>query len=421
MESNFDKTPTVNICRDDKVCFSGWEEISQKLSWFIKKNKKEKSLIIVETYHGVDDSEVETVIKEMFSPDVFYHTRNIFKSGEEIEKMVFPFVTDDRVFGYMTNLELQDYLDDNKLEELNQNIIRSSADIIIVYGPGSSMVAPKADLLLYFDMPRWEIQQRMRKNKVGNLGILNEEMEFSLRYKQAYFNDWRILDKHKITLFEISDFFIDTTKANDPKMLETSGLLGALHEVVKQPFRVVPFFDPGVWGGQWLKEVMNLDRSKINYAWGFDCVPEENSLLLQFDDIIFETPSLNLVFREPEALLGKCVYKEFGAEFPIRFDFLDTVKGGNLSLQVHPTNEYIKEKFGMSYTQDESYYILDAKENACVYLGLQENVNPTAMISALKVAQDGEEEFEAEKYVNKWDIKKHGSCFNSRRYRTLFR
>ena len=111
--------------------------------------------------------------------------------------------------------------------------------------------------------------------------------------------------------------------------------------------------------------------------------------MFRFDnDVLFETPSINLVFAKPKELLGKKVYEAFGDEFPIRFDFLDTIEGGNLSLQVHPLKEYIREKFGMAYTQDESYYILDAKENAFVYLGLKENIVPEKMISALQNAQE---------------------------------
>ena len=72
------------------------------------------------------------------------------------------------------------------------------------------------------------------------------------------------------------------------------------------------------------------------------------------------------------------MHARFGAEFPIRFDFLDTVDGQNLSLQVHPLTEYIQQTFGMHYTQDESYYILDTKPGAdtCVYLGVKNGVEP---------------------------------------------
>ena len=129
---------------------------------------------------------------------------------------------------------------------------------------------------------------------------------------------------------------------------------------VKRPFRVVPFFDPGPWGGQWMKEVCGLPAEAPNYAWCFDCVPEENSLRLGFGATRVEVPALDLVFRHPGELLGEAVHARFGDEFPIRFDFLDTMGGGNLSLQVHPLTEYIQDRFGMHYTQDESYYLLDA-------------------------------------------------------------
>src|SRR4030042_6622511 len=118
-----------------------------------------------------------------------------------------------------------------------------------------------------------------------------------------------------------------------------------------------------------MKEKFGLDKSAENYAWCFNCVPEENSMYLRYGDVLFETPSINLVFYHPVELLGHAVHARFGDEFPIRFDFLDTMEGGNLSLQVHPTTEYIQERFGMHYTQDESYYMVDAGDDGSVYLG----------------------------------------------------
>ena len=151
----------------------------------------------------------------------------------------------------------------------------------------------------------------------------------------------------------------------------------------------MPFFDPGPWGGQWMKEVCGLPPEAPNYAWCFDCVPEENSLLLGFGATRVEVPALDLVFRHPRELLGEAVHARFGDEFPIRFDFLDTMGGGNLSLQVHPLTEYIQDRFGMHYTQDESYYLLDAGEGACVYLGVKEGIDRAAMLRDLRRAQEG--------------------------------
>jgi hypothetical protein len=202
------------------------------------------------------------------------------------------------------------------------------------------------------------------------------------------------------------DFVLDTNIKNAPVLAEGKAVLKGLDIACRRPFRVVPFFDPGPWGGQWLKEVCNLDRTEINYAWGFDCVPEENSLLLAFGDVILQLPSINHFFYRPKALFGERIFARFGYEFPIRFDFLDTMGGGNLSLQVHPLTAYIQEKFGMHYTQDESYYILDAKEEAFVYLGLKEEVQPDLMIKELKEAQKTGA-FDAEKHVAKWPVKKH--------------
>ena len=204
------------------------------------------------------------------------------------------------------------------------------------------------------------------------------------------------------------DFVLDTNRsAADAKLITAETFRAGMDAAVRSPFRVVPFFDPGVWGGQWMKRVCGLDDETENYAWCFDCVPEENSLLLDVAGELVELPSIDLVFTHPRELLGELTFARFGAEFPIRFDFLDTMEGGNLSLQVHPLTDYIQDTFGMHYTQDESYYLLDAADHAVVYLGLKSGIDPEAMVTSLGSASRGELSFPAEEFVNAFPAKKH--------------
>src|SRR5207249_10901559 len=181
----------------------------------------------------------------------------------------------------------------------------------------------------------------------------------------------------------------------------------ALRTVAKRPFRVVPFFVPSPWGGHWMEEVCDLPNDAPNHAWCFDCVPEGNSLLFSFGDVRMELPASDLTFLQPRELLGDFIYSRFGTEFPIRFDFLDTMDGGNLSLQVHPRTEYIRQQFRMDYTQDESYYLLDAAADGCVYLGLKTGIDRQAVMRQLRAAQEGGPPFRAEDYINRFPARKH--------------
>lgn len=403
--SNFDKFPEVIVHGYNGAM--GWNEIAQELTSRIQSLSKSQLVLKLECYHGVLVDPVIDKLKLIFPEAVLVDVSTALLPSEELEKKVYPFVTDDPVFGYLSPLTMADFYDARALKSLAETARTNVAPITIIFGTGASLVPLDADLLLYADMPRWEIQLRFRRNEISNLGTENKSDAFAYQYKRAFFVDWRVCDKLKRTLLRKCDYILDTTHPDQPKMVTGAALMQALEQVVNRPFRVVPFFDPGPWGGQWLKEVCDLKRDEKNFAWGFDCVPEENSLLIRFDHILFETPSINLVFFQTESLLGPKVEQAFGAEFPIRFDFLDTMEGGNLSLQVHPLKEYIREKFGMPYTQDESYYFLEAQENSFVYLGLKENIQPAEMLTDLSAAQEVSGSFDADKYVEKWPIQKH--------------
>lgn len=401
-KSNYDKAPATPVSGS---LWKGWEEIRSQIGRVCTPNGNQRHVLVVECYQGIHHDELFTELSAIEGVTAI-HTRSLFKPVSEIEAMTHPWLTDDRIFGRRSHLSYQDFLDEEKVAAW-QKQLQEMSGLILVFGHGAAEVVPDCDTLVYADMARWEIQMRSRRKEIDGLGVENREETPSYQYKRGYFIDWIVCDNLKKRLLPKADFWLDTHTVGEPKMIEGETLRAGLEQIAHQPFRVVPFFDPAPWGGQWMKEVCDLDRGQTNFGWCFDCVPEENSLYLKIDGELFEMPSNNLVFYKTRDLLGAPVESRFGQDFPIRFDFLDTMGGGNLSLQVHPTTQYIRDTFGLHYTQDESYYLLDAEEGATVFLGLKTGVDPTEMVAELNDAQKAGGSFDTTKFVNEWPAKKH--------------
>lgn len=405
---NYDKFPRVDV--PSSRCCTGWDAIAAELATSLSTISHSSPVIAIECYPGVDEKAIAAELTARLKPNLVIQSSDALKSPALVEELVAPFLGgNDPVFGFLSDLELPAFFDEAQVSALSDQVTNAGTGLTLVVGCGARLICPSPALTVYADLARWEAQMRFRRNESSNLGADNANERGNLQYKRAYFIDWRVADRFKLPLLESCEFVLDTNTNSLPKLATGDDVRRGMELAVRRPFRVVPFFDPAPWGGQWMKDVCDLDRSAANYGWCFDCVPEENSLLLGLGDVKdFEIPSINLVFKHPEALLGNAIYQRFGAEFPIRFDFLDTIGGGNLSLQVHPLNAFIKEKFGMSYTQDESYYMLDATPDAFVYLGFKENLDKAAFLHSLETAQlDPSKPFPADEFTNCFPAKKH--------------
>ena len=396
--SNYDKAPFVAVPDGEGRLVAGWEAIGSRLAPL-------SGVLAVECYPGVDESRIAGELASRLKPSLVVETRTLMRSEGEIERLVAPFLGGgDPTFGFLSGLELPAFFDKARVEEARARV-EGAHGLVLVVGLGATLVHP-GDALVYADLARWEAQLRFRRDEADNLGARNRGERWSLQVKRAFFVDWRVADRWKRPLIGRWDFVLDTNGAV-PKLAEGGAVREGLEECLRRPFRTVPFFDPAPWGGGWMREVCDLPSDAPNYGWCFDGVPEENSLLLGFGEDRLEIPSLDLVFAHPRALLGDRVYARFGDEFPIRFDLLDTMGGGNLSFQVHPTTEMVQSAFGMPYTQDESYYLLDAGPGASVYLGTRDGIEPGEMVAALEEAQAGGAPFDADRFANRLPAKPH--------------
>jgi hypothetical protein len=394
---NYDLNPITAVAG---VALRGWEAICAALTGCAT------GRIVVELYPGADKEEVVEGLAAGLRPDRIIDVEAFFRSPEAIDAMLSPYLGDDPVFGQLNRIEIADFLDPHRLAAAQAQAALPGLSLVV--GAGASIVCPDADQIIYVNMARWPLQLRFRQGKAFNLGTQARRDKPSALYKRAFFVDWRSADRLKTQLMPRIDWMIDGNEAMQPRMVSGVDYRAALNTIARRPFRVRPFFDPGPWGGQWMRQTFGLPETTTNYAWCFDCVPEENSLLLGIGDQVFEAPAIDAVLIEPERLLGEDIVSRFGAEFPIRFDLLDTMGGGNLSLQVHPRTAYIRDKFGVAYTQDESYYVLAAASDATVYLGLKSGIDREAMAADLRTAQlSGGAPFPAESYVNQWPVRTH--------------
>jgi mannose-6-phosphate isomerase class I len=379
-----------------------WREVDRHA----RNGRARTPLVVVDTYPGVDLAGLIAVIRTALPQYVVINVEDAAaRPIREIDTMIAANLTHDRVFGVISHHSLDQFYDSDRLDSIADRVLDANTPTMLV-GWGAALVPVRRSTLVLADLARWEIQQRQRRG-APNWRCDNGDEDNLRKVKRGFFVEWRVADRHKRRLFAAMDFVLDTNAGPDGKLITADTFRAGMAATVSSPFRVVPFFDPGPWGGQWMKRVCGLDDGCENYAWCFDCVPEENSLLLDVAGELVELPSIDVVFTCPQELLGPLNFARFGAEFPIRFDFLDTMEGGNLSLQVHPLTDYITDTFGMHYTQDESYYLLDAADDAVVYLGLKTGIDPVAMVTSLRSASRGELSFPAEEFVNTFPARKH--------------
>lgn len=412
---NYELHPQMKITGYENEIWDEKKEIIEELKRAVQEKQKEKKTCILsfDLYPGVRKEEIMELANAL-QPDRIFDIEDCAKDEETLLREFKDYITDDRVFGIMCHKTIDTWFESEKLETMKKAIETERAEekdtnggLIVIVGTAAELLT-EADLLVYCDLTRWEVQLRYRSG-MPNWHSTNYNDPILTKYKRGFFIEWRLADRYKKERYEKFTYLLDTEKENAPVLTTGNAFRGALQQLARKPFRMEPYFDPGVWGGQWMKENFGLDVSKENFAWSFDGVPEENSLNLEIGGKVLKVPAQDLVFYAPHELLGERVHGRFGAEFPIRFDLLDTMGGQNLSMQVHPLTEYIYEKFGMPYTQDESYYLLDADEDeeTYVYLGLKEGVDKKEMERELRAAEKGEELFPAEKYVNKIPVKKH--------------
>ena len=371
-------------------------------------------VLVIDGFHGVAWDTVRGGLLESLTSygihPAWEDMREYLRPQEEIQAHVDPFLGgNDPLFGTRYPFGPEAFFDPVRLAALRVRAAlargEKAGNLLIVAGCGAGLL-DLWDQLWYLDIPKDVLQAEARRRNIAPLGVGNP-LPFGEFYKRAYFVDWPALNQLKCRLLPEIDRFIDARETLDPASMSGEDFRGALHDIAETPFRVRPWFFPGPWGGQFMKGHMGLDPAQPNYAWSFELIVPENGIVLAHGGHTLECSFDCLMFAECERVLGPEAGRQFKYEWPIRLDYLDTIDGGNLSTQCHPRPDYIRREFGETITQDETYYIVNAKPGARVYLGLTDACDPGKFRAALEQSQQNGTEVDIDAFVHSEPSKPH--------------
>ncbi len=138
-----------------------------------------------------------------------------------------------------------------------------------------------------------------------------------------------------------------------------------------EPIFFTPSYKDVIWGGNRISKIFgrNIEKNNIGESWEISAHPNGLSLIKNEE---LKDKSLYDLFNNKD-----CKTQIFGThcknleKFPILAKFIDATS--NLSIQVHPNNEYANKNENDS-GKTEVWYVMDCKEDAKLVYGLKENV-----------------------------------------------
>ena len=157
------------------------------------------------------------------------------------------------------------------------------------------------------------------------------------------------------------------------------------------PLRFEPLFRRYIWGGRRLADVLKKPIGDQTAAESWEVVDhQDDQSIVRFGDLSGKSLR-ELIAEHGNDLIGKELMKKISADslpdhlrnrFPLLLKFLDANR--NLSVQVHPDDEFGATLSPPDLGKTEAWYVMHADPGSKIYAGLKAGVSAESFRSAIE-------------------------------------
>jgi len=339
-------------------------------------------------------------------------TAGLFRSPEALEAYRRPFVGEDPAFGWVNNQgSLEEILDPERVAALGKRLAARAqgitADVLMVVGPGAAVegLAGLYDLRCYADFTMQPLLAQMWDGKLIPFG--RDEPAADYAWKQYYYCDFYLLLRHKKRALARMHFYLDAVEGSNLKLVSAGGYNRIIDELVKRPIKQVKTVQPGPWGAYRYKQIYEAIPGLECMAWN-ELAGIELSILV---DVGAGAP-LNLpcqnIMQRPIQVVGPYVHEHYPDLLPLQvwvddgyFPERVPYERASMPLHNHPDSGYVKRNFNEPLGRYETYYIVEAYDDAGTMMGFKESADLEEYERLCRESNNGKT-LDWQKFICRW-------------------
>jgi mannose-6-phosphate isomerase class I len=409
---NFDSSLRRNICNNTE------KSVKELIGVISNKLKtSDKCIIGIDGYISAPTAQFTDLLSEHCKQKGLelktLSTDRLYLDADTLDKKLLEYLPEDReadpvlIYGSLYNEGyegLMDFVKISNIEDELEEFSNSGNGVFIVYGNGALIDSLRSfySLKLFIDVTQKRTILNIRNGVFGNLGT-TKRTAINLMIRRSYYIDLEAASELRGKLIQKDelDYYLTGDHLDKIQLIPLNIVKELFSVMVTYPLRCRPVYLEGIWGGFYVKRLRNLPEEMKNCAWVFDLIPMEVSIVADIGNMELEFPFYCFVQTIGPKLMGEMVSKKFNNYFPIRFNYDDTFhSSGNMSIQVHPDEAYVKKNNKELGRQDESYYIVVAGQQAKTYIGFKDDADVEEFIEKARRAEKLGEKFNHDDYIN---------------------